>query len=334
MSVIGGLAALCALAQDKLAPPAPVLPELEHREISTNSNPLARKDGLRALEEELNNSFLSFTPKSSIEGIQAPQYQPPPRVPAAQNRRVQELLERRRNWAAMTPEDMAKLMLTPGSLDETEYGANGLLKQDFPGNRADADLEQLLGRGLAPGTLKDADLFGAARKAGGRGDNTRDDSLPDEVKNRADQLRKLLKQDQTESAAPRFGSGGTLSDFFGLGQQERTPEQVKAHNAYLDEYRKWLDQPALSSSLKAGSAPGSAGQPGGSGLGSYGLSSARSGAAAPPSVLPTIPDPTAMRDANATVLNQWNPLYVPPKPELPKVTIQPPPLDEAPRRKF
>jgi hypothetical protein len=41
-----------------------------------------------------------------------------------------------------------------------------------------------------------------------------------------------------------------------------------------------------------------------------------------------------MRDANATVLNQWNPLYVPPKPELPVVTPPAPLFDEAPRRKF
>jgi hypothetical protein len=336
MAVAGGLAAFCALAQEKLAPPGAVLPELERREVSTNSNPLARKDGLRALEEELSRSFQSFAPKSSLDGELAPQYRPSPQVPPAQNRRVQQLLDRRRNWATLTPEDMAKLLLTPdGTLGTTEYGPDGLPKTGVPGNPADADLEQMYGRGLNPGSLEGMDLFGPAKKLARPGDNGRDDGLPDEVKKRADQLRKLLEQDRAPNASPpSLGSGGTLSEFFGLGRQERTPAQLKAHKAYMDDYRKWLNQPALPGALAPDRAAAAAGHSASPGLGDYGLPSVMSKPDAAAGVLPRIPDPTAMRDPNATVLNQWNPLYVPPTPELPKVTIQPPPLDEAPRRKF
>jgi hypothetical protein len=39
-------------------------------------------------------------------------------------------------------------------------------------------------------------------------------------------------------------------------------------------------------------------------------------------------------DVNTTVLNQWNPMYAPPKVELPKITPPTPLTMEVPRRKF
>jgi hypothetical protein len=49
---------------------------------------------------------------------------------------------------------------------------------------------------------------------------------------------------------------------------------------------------------------------------------------------PSAPARATLPDANANLLNQWNPLYTPPKLELPKpAPFFPPPMD-FPRRKF
>ena len=75
-------------------------------EVTTNLHQLtSKKDGLKQLEEDLYAPLQMFTPKSSLEGVAAPL----PRPPAGsviQSKRAKELLERRKNWVFMTPEDL------------------------------------------------------------------------------------------------------------------------------------------------------------------------------------------------------------------------------------
>src|SRR5512147_1595955 len=75
-------------------------------EVTTNLHQLtSKKDGLKQLEEDLYKPLRSFTPKSSLEGVVAPPARPPS-PPVIQNKRVKELLERRKNWVFMTPKDL------------------------------------------------------------------------------------------------------------------------------------------------------------------------------------------------------------------------------------
>src|ERR1035441_1606605 len=71
-----------------------------------------------------------FTPKSSLEGVVAP----PPRPPAEsviQSKRVRELLERRKNWVFMTPEDLLAGPTVDDILKTPQYDANGEEKKEL-----------------------------------------------------------------------------------------------------------------------------------------------------------------------------------------------------------
>src|SRR5438309_368181 len=74
-------------------------------EVITNLNQLtAKKDGLKQLEEDLYRPLQTFTPKSSLDGF----FDPPERPRSAAvvpSKRARELLERKRNWIFLDPDD-------------------------------------------------------------------------------------------------------------------------------------------------------------------------------------------------------------------------------------
>ena len=75
-------------------------------EVTTNLHQLMSKpDGLKQLEEDLYKPLQLFAPQSSLDGVVALPTRPPP-TPVIQNKRVKEMLERRKNWVFMSPEDL------------------------------------------------------------------------------------------------------------------------------------------------------------------------------------------------------------------------------------
>ena len=131
----------------------------------------------------------------------------------------------------------------------------------------------------------------------------------------------------------------SVADFF--GQSIPTPPsaaQIQAHKTYMDEYQKIIGVPVLNGSgagfLNTAVSPV---LPANSqGLDTLPSSPSRNngGVVATSGFIPSAPLPTTVPDANANVLNQWNPFYSPPKPELPKpAPFFQPPMD-FPRRKF
>jgi hypothetical protein len=156
--------------------------------------------------------------------------------------------------------------------------------------------------------------------------SAKEEKLPEKIKGPAERLRDLLRSDPSTVTAPR----NSLSDFFSVQPNTLTPEQIEAHRNLMDQYRKILSgsPPALSvTPLNSGTAVGNPQIPSLPGTMPRSTPST-------PGMVGSIYNPSIIPDHNATVLNQWNPMYAPPKIEPPK----PAPLIEqpieAPRRKF
>jgi hypothetical protein len=265
-------------------------------EVTTNLHQLTnKKDGLRQLEEDLYKPLQSFTPKSSLEGVVAPSVRPP--APSVmQNKRVKELLERRKNWVFMTPEDLVGGPTVDEILKTPQFGADGQEKKDLPA--FERYYQRLAAKRPAmnkPTQAGDDELFGAPRKSNPQ-DNlaSPDDSdLPSGLRESAEALKKLFEPGGNDSPFARATAHSDFSDTFGLGANTLSKEQLHEHQKFMDEYRSVVDPswrpPAVATpgnplAIVADTAP-SAGKP--------------------PAVLPSLPSPAPRRglDAQSDVIN-------------------------------
>jgi hypothetical protein len=279
------------------------------------------KDRLQELEEQLNKALESFSPKGMLDARPEPEFQQP-LVPPVSNRHLKAEQDKRKNWMFMEPDDLLSGKSSPDCLNPSATWSEK--------KKTDLDLfYQRLNRQRnvlkEKGRLNPDDLMLLSND--GRSDEPgfhKEEKLPEGVKGPASKLRDLLGSDPSASPAART----SLSDFLGLNQNALTPEQVQAHKNLMDEYRKILPGSTAAATPLNAAAPSSA----------QGMPSVTSGLAGSvpttPGMVGTIFNPSIIPDRNATVLNQWNPLYAPPKVEPPKPPpfIEPP--AEAPRRKF
>ncbi len=295
--------------------------------------PLPRnEDRLKQLEEELSKSLESFSPKNMLQDAVPPSYQPPP--PVSPRRRAREQAERRKNWMFPDAEE------TPGTaaeewLKDTSLGTKEKKKSDLEVFYEQLNRQRSL---LMPGQARlkpDAAFVLPGTKDS---DAESDDSkLPDRLEGPAKKLKQLLGGSPTERVFNPGGSPRGLSDLFNPTTPDTTltPDEIKAHKAYLEDYQRIFDSPAPVNPLTSVKpAPATTVNPTVPLYG--GLDTLTSGARplGTPGTALTLANPGTMPDPTATVLNQWNPMYAPPKIEPPK----PPPLFttpvEAPRRRF
>lgn len=294
----------------------------------TNASPVSvapsaaapSKDRLQDLEDQLSKALESFSPKGLLEAKPEPQLPPP--VMVVPNRRVKSDQEKRKNWMAVEPDDLLQDKSAPDWLNSSST-SNEKKKTEL-----DLFYERLnQQRSLLnqKGHLNPDDL-GALSNPTRMNDNafSKEEKLPDDLKGPAGKLRDLLRSDESMSRAPQT----SLSDFLGLNQNSLTPEQIQAHKDLMEQYRKVIagSSPALTP-LNSAAGPSTPAMPSLTGVfhASQPVSAGMVGSIFNPLVIP---------DHNATVLNQWNPLYAPPKVETPKApVVADPPLD-APRRKF
>jgi hypothetical protein len=169
------------------------------------------------------------------------------------------------------------------------------------------------------------------------------------VRESEQRLKRALgdNQNETPSLTPS-PVRSTFSDFFALGGSQKgpTPQDISAHKAYMDQYRQLLKS----------SVPGTTVNPVDAAFtpnplapqavtfgaldplnGSLPLNASSYKAptpAATPAAVNALLTPGAPPDLNAKVLNNWNPLYAPPKPEQPKPVSFSVPMMEVPRRRF
>ncbi len=132
---------------------------------------------------------------------------------------------------------------------------------------------------------------------------------------------------------------GASSSLFDSSDTQPTPAQVRAHKAYMSDYQKILDNALVANPNSL--TPLDLGSPAGS-----------TATAVPTGNLDTLPavsvpsqavtagtvtrvgDPGILPDPNATVLNQWNPLYAPPRVDPVKQEPLSVPMMVVPRRPF
>jgi hypothetical protein len=217
--------------------------DTQSADVATNLNQLtsSKKDGLKLFEEELNRSMHPFSPGNSMDTRLAPVYRPPVLavIPTA---RAKEEMDRRKNWAFASPEELMLGGSGQDSLSPLDGGANG--KKKNSGSTLGQFYDNL-GRPQAERGPSGSSMEEMARARINPRDSQDEEHLPGAIKASEQQLKKMLAGENgfdTFRAAPVRSS---FEDFFGLGDNTPSPSQVQAHKAYMDQYRQLLDGASL-----------------------------------------------------------------------------------------
>jgi hypothetical protein len=313
-------------------------------EVTTNLQQLtSKKDSLKQLEEDLYKPLQSFRPESSLDGVVAP----PPRpssAPPIQSKRVKELLERRKNWVFMSPEDLVSEPTVEDVLKTPQLGLDGQEKKELPA--IERYYRRLSNKRVDPDNLlqpKNEDLFGTPSKSNSRDERSQqeDANLPGGLRESAQTLSKLVESDSNDGRFSRASTHGDFSDAFGLGNEPLSKEQIQEHKKFMDDYHSMVDPgwhpPAIATAENLMSTLG-ADAAASAGKSAVGLPSSLS--PAPHTALEVQMDvtspqlgPAALPDVNAQALGQTRPTPALPTVE-PTRVMPPPPSFAAPKRSF
>jgi hypothetical protein len=213
-------------------------------EVTNNLQQLtSKKDSLKQLEEDLYKPLESFSPKGSLEGVTAP----PPRTPSAPtvpSKRVKELLEKRKNWVFMSPEDLMGAPTVEDVLKTPQLGSEGEEKKELPAlERYYRRLVTKQGKAENPLETKHEDLFGTPNKPDSHDERAseKDSNLPSGVRESAQALSRLVGVNNEDNPFSRAETHGDLSDPFGLGKNLPSKEQVQEHKKFMDDYHTLVD---------------------------------------------------------------------------------------------
>jgi hypothetical protein len=310
--------------------------------VGVSTNTPTRKDPLKALEEQLTKSFQSFAPNNSLDGMMAPPPVPVPR-PVVPNKRVLELLEKRRNALQLNPEDLvsrpgeSELFETP-SFDQKR--GNAKKANDLDQFYENLERRRALGKslGITDAEMRSLDKQGTAPTRV-QPDSTEDANMPGSIADVTQKLRKLLGTETDAAVGSSSAPRPNYYELFGLGTGPTT-EKSLGPTPFIEQYKDWLNTPATAgsaSSLNALAAPEQ------TPVATYnpmesGLGSSRGGGAGQLGAINPILSPTAPQDITAKVVNDWNPFYSSSAAVAPKLGAQsyipPKPNFDAPRRKF
>ncbi len=215
---------------------------------TTNSLPSRRKgDGLKSLEQDLFRPFDTVAPKGSLDGAFAPpEPEPPPATPVIQSKRAKELLERRRDWAFETPEEILAAPTTDDLLKGRDKQKNGEDKGNL------SPIERFYDR-LYNKDKKETKYNGSKgenpfepRKLGTAGDEGSaddDPELPAGVQAAQREMRKLLTAKERKEDNSVETSKGIFSDVFGLHRDTPRREEVEMQRERMDRYKESLGLP-------------------------------------------------------------------------------------------
>jgi len=341
--VLGGLL-VCDAQQGGSGRPRPIeFSSPRSGQVATNLQPgMSRSDSLRQLEEDSFKPLQPLAPQSSLDGVVVPPTRPAAN-PAIQHKRMKEMLERRKNWIFLGPEDLIGGPTVDGILKGPALGPDGRDQKELPA------LERYYERQAAkrsaannPAQSRNDELFGQTSQSNRReeGDAQTDSDLPSNVKESAEALKKLLGSGGSENSFIQEAAHGTLSDTFGLGDKTLSKEQIQYNKKYMDEYRSVLD---ASWQPPAVAVPGNpleilAGATAPTGKPATGLPSApglplNHGLQAQADVLNPMLGPPGLSDANAQALGQTRSTLSLPRIEPTRSTPVAPSFD-APRRSF
>jgi hypothetical protein len=100
----GSLAASAGADEQQPAPPAAAPKSASVQTPAPETTP-KKNDGLKRLEQDLFKPFRGFSSDDSLDGVRNPSFSAPaPNAP--QSKHAKELMDRRKNWAFMTPEEL------------------------------------------------------------------------------------------------------------------------------------------------------------------------------------------------------------------------------------
>ena len=292
----------------------------------------AKEDGSKRLDDELARTLQSFTSQRSLDSAMPSSYQMP-RMPAVKSRRSKDGSDQSRGWV--------------WNAEEVISGRSDKDASLFPGfsSGSAADKRKASWDQFSDQTSSDQSASSGSRsanKSNARRDSSSDDeeaSLPRGIREAAKTLKANLEKDSVGSIFNPTSAHTSALDIFGSSASDnvQTPDQIQAHKAYMEEYLSIIGRgtsmdPLVNKQDKRTLGPGQIGQSGG--LDSLPGSSHRDTFTSASGMTPSVLKQGSLPDVNATVLNQWNPLYTAPQPELPKpMPFFTPPL-EVPRRKF
>jgi len=328
---LGGLLACAALGAEKERGRPIEFSSSKSDEVTTNLNQLSsKKDSLKELEEDLYKPMQSFMPKS-LDGVAAP---PPhsPAKPVIPNKRVKELLERRKNWIFANPKDLTSGPTAEEIFNIPEYGPDGQEKKTL------SLLEQYYGqlvtkRSGEPGTgkHKDENSSGDPNSPLPREDSvSRDDAnLPPSLRESEQALKKLYEANSGKAGpAPTTVARQPFSDIFGLGDNSSSPEKNLEHKKLMEAFQHIYDVKNQQPGAQPGADP--AKPPGGgwdtprgsvtpvAGLESLWGSSRHDGLNPQLGAINPLLTPSGPPDVNAQVMGQPSLTPVVPKTEVPK----------------
>ncbi len=299
--------------------------------------------GVRQIEENFARALPNGGSKGSLEGVAAPSYSSPAR---AQVRRRPNSLDQQPDWLKqeqILPGGGSSEWLQAAGLDEAAEQKKKRSTSQFYERLKANETERV-------DSLSGDDPSSPRRRMGIVDLDAKDDlNLPSAIRSSEDRLKKLLLGDAGDGPlsygearvsspeGPGFRSNG------GFSQQE-----LNRQKAYMNEYLKVLNGSynpystfGTANPLNAAAQPGSSssaqslGQsPTYNGMDGVAADSKANSGMGLPGTLSSILRPGALPDINDK-LNQWNPLYVPPQPELPKpLAPAAVPMMETPRRRF
>ncbi len=326
----------CASAQEK----APA-PESKGSDAAAAKTP--KRDGLLQLEEQLRQALKMLKPNAADDLSANPAPVKPRAITPAQTKRAKDLAERRKNWMMMNPDDLTAMPSLEELFNLPEIGPDGRVKQ------TPSELKRIFGE-LDPEAkaknnrkLKAEDDASAKRKRTGRlGEESSTDD-PEETsggKSKEQEPKKPFGAESSPLAAPTPAHSSWL-DIFGLGNNLPTPEQEKAHKAYMQQYDQILDTARVGSQGNSLLNAINASKPSPAVPAGYGSSFSSSASLgqlsgfnfqSSPTLNSSLSGVTAP-DLSSKALNSWNPYYTPPSSQ-PARTPPPAPSFEPPRRKF
>lgn len=307
------------------SPPLPPVPPASDVSVTNYSQRVTRKDGLRYIEEELSKALQFLSRKDSVDGLLAPptQLAPAPVIVTPRNNKVEE----RDSWG-MADGASGDRPGRPG--DPLENRGNNRR----PGNRSfDAVYDRYSGERALPGSKND--LLNPSRTRA-KQQEQQSDPLSTSLREKQKALRESMGLEAKDRVYnPGGGQDSIFSGVFSHDERGLSHEEIKAHQDYLGRFREVLNASAPSASVLPDGLRTFATQPGAlGGLDSYGSTLRRDNASAPAN-FNTAVRPASLPDLSAKALNQWNPLYEPPKYEPPKsLAPSTTPVMDTPRRRF
>jgi len=248
-AIVAGLTLSSVRADDKSAESA----GSKSSNATTNSTSFKPKqNGLRQIEQDLFKPFETIAPKGSLDGASAPLMPgPQPNAPAIQSRRAKELLQRRRDWAFETPEEI----LATSATDDIRKGRDKE-KESGDNNSKLSPIERFYER------LNNKDKKGSSdkgnkshnreqptdsQKSGMLSDDpeTDDDAdLPLGVRETQREMRKLLApKERKEDSEPR----NSFTDVFGLSKKTQSREETEMQKERMDRYKQLIGLPVTPS---------------------------------------------------------------------------------------